>query len=121
MLIPSIERQNFKAYIPYRDNAIGMPREEQIINTICKSRTFIIILSDDSEHASCWRWVQMEWKYAWLIYKHDIAREIILVNYDLLKYNEVTKQYLGGFLRLKKYIDFSNYKHSFETDIISRL
>jgi hypothetical protein len=66
-------------------------------------------------------WVQNEWKYAWHNYKSDPNREIIIINYDMLDYKNVVKRHIGTFLRLGKYIDFSNHKQLIKEEIASKL
>ncbi|CAC5367111.1 unnamed protein product [Mytilus coruscus] len=117
-LLPTLEVNNMlKVFWPCRDSEIGVPREEEMIHVMSNTQTFIIILSE--EYKGPVRWNEKEWKHAWHNYTHDLNREIIIVNYDLLEANEIAKQYLGAFLRIGQFIDFSNHKKSIEDEIAS--
>ncbi|CAC5367134.1 unnamed protein product [Mytilus coruscus] len=119
-LLPNLEVKNMlKVFWPCRDSEIGVPREEEMIHVMSHTQTFIIILSE--EYKGPVRWNEKEWKHAWHNYTHDLNREIIIVNYDLLEANEIAKQYLGAFLRIGQFIDFSNHKKSIEDEIASLL
>ncbi|CAG2230863.1 unnamed protein product [Mytilus edulis] len=117
-LLPSLEVNNMlRVFWPCRDSEIGVPREEEMINVMSNTQTFIIILSE--EYKGPVRWNEKEWKHAWHNYTHDLNREIIIINYDLLEANEIAKRYLGAFLRIGQFIDFSNHKKSIENEIAS--
>ncbi|XP_076107146.1 protein toll-like [Mytilus galloprovincialis] len=117
-LLPTLEGNNMlKVFWPCRDSEIGIPREEEMINVMSHTQTFIIILSE--EYKAPIRWNEKEWKHAWHNYTHDLNREIVIINYDLLEANEIAKRYLGAFLRIGQFIDFSNHKKSIENEIAS--
>ncbi|VDI79745.1 Hypothetical predicted protein [Mytilus galloprovincialis] len=117
-LLPTLEVNNMlRVFWPCRDSEIGVPREEEMINVMSNTQTFIIILSE--EYKGPVRWNEKEWKHAWHNYTHDLNREIIIINYDLLEANEIAKRYLGAFLRIGQFIDFSNHKKSIENEIAS--
>ncbi|CAG2222715.1 unnamed protein product [Mytilus edulis] len=119
-LLPTLEENNMlRVFWPCRDSEIGVPREEEMINVMSHTQTFIIILSE--EYKGPIRWNEKEWKHAWHNYTHDLNREIIIINYDLLEANEIAKRYLGAFLRIGQFIDFSNHKKSIENEIASLL
>ncbi|CAC5367119.1 unnamed protein product [Mytilus coruscus] len=117
-LLPTLELSNMlRVFWPCRDSEIGVPREEEMINVMSHTQTFIIILSE--EYKAPVRWNEKEWKHAWHNYTHDLNREIIIINYDLMEANEIAKRYLGAFLRIGQFIDFSNHKKSIENEIAS--
>ncbi|XP_052073851.1 protein toll-like [Mytilus californianus] len=119
-LLPSLEVNHmFRVFWPCRDSEIGVPREEEMIHVMSHTQTFIIVLSE--EYKGTIRWNEKEWKHAWHNYTRDMNREIIIINYDLLEANEIAKRYLGAFLRIGQFIDFSNHKKSIEDEIASLL
>ncbi|VDH93686.1 Hypothetical predicted protein [Mytilus galloprovincialis] len=118
-LVPCLEKKGFDVYLFFRDGTIGEPREQETIDVISKSRNFIIVLSDDTQGNQ--QWNKREWKYAWNYYKWDLSRELIIINYDLLTYDDVVKQFFKGFFTLGKVIDFSNYNKNIEEDIVAML
>ncbi|CAC5367108.1 unnamed protein product [Mytilus coruscus] len=102
-----------------RDSTIGKPREQETIDVISKSRNFLILLSDDTNGTQLWN--KREWKYAWNYYKWDFSRELIIINYDLLTYDDVVKHFFRGFFTLRKVVDFSNFNKNIEEDIVALL
>ncbi|VDI33857.1 Hypothetical predicted protein [Mytilus galloprovincialis] len=117
-LLPTLEENNMlRVFWPCRDSEIGVPREEEMINVMSHTQTFVIILSE--EYKGLIRWNEKEWKHAWHNYTRDLNREIIIINYDLLEANEIAKRYLGAFLRIGQFIDFSNQKKSIENEVAS--
>ncbi|CAC5367136.1 unnamed protein product [Mytilus coruscus] len=118
-LLPNLEQKPLKVFWPCRDSVIGSSREQEIIEVMSRSHYFIIVLSE--KYNGPLRWNEKEWKYAWHNYTRDLHREIIIVNYDLLAANEIAQKYLGAFLRIGQYIDFSNHKNSIENEIASMI
>ncbi|XP_052073858.1 toll-like receptor 13 [Mytilus californianus] len=118
-LVPCLEKKGFDVFLFFRDGTIGEPREQETIDVISKSRNFIILLSDDTKGNQ--QWNKREWKYAWNYYKWDFSRELIIINYDLLTYDDVVKHFFRGFFTLRKVIDFSNFNNSIEEDIVALL
>ncbi|CAC5421174.1 unnamed protein product [Mytilus coruscus] len=104
--VPFLEDENLRVFLPFRDCELGSPREEEIIEVMSKSINFVIFLCEDYESLAD-IWVQKEWKYAWFNYRYDIHREIIVINYDMLQYKDIAKKYLGAFLKIRSFIDFS--------------
>ena len=66
-------------------------------------------------------WVQKEWKYSWYSFKSDLNREIVIVNYDMVKCSDMNIKYLKAFLRIRQFIDFSNHNNRIKEDISSFL
>ncbi|VDI76237.1 Hypothetical predicted protein [Mytilus galloprovincialis] len=118
-LVPNLEKKGLNVFLFFRDGTIGEPREQETIDVISKSRNFIILLSDDTLGTQHWN--KREWKYAWNYYKSDFSRELIIINYDLLTYDDVVKQFFRGFFTLRKVIDFSNYNKNIEEDVVAML
>ncbi|CAC5367117.1 LGR4 [Mytilus coruscus] len=118
-LVPCLEKTGYDVFLFFRDGTYGEPREQETIDVISKSRNFIILLSDDTQGNQ--QWNKREWKYAWNYYKWDFSRELIIINYDLLTYIDVVKQFFSGFFTLRKVIDFSNYNKNIEEDILALL
>jgi hypothetical protein len=81
---------------------------------------YIIILSEKYK-GPLKMWVQNEWKYTWHNYKSDPNWEIIIINYVMLDNKNVAKRHIGTFLRLGKYIDFSNHRQLIKEEIASKL
>ncbi|CAC5367128.1 unnamed protein product [Mytilus coruscus] len=118
-LVPCLEKKGFDVFLFFRDSTIGKPREQETIDVISKSRNFIILLSDDTKGNQ--QWNKKEWKYAWNYYKWDFSRELIIINYDMLTYDDVVKDFFRGFFTLRKVIDFSNFNKNIEEDIVALL
>ena len=118
-LVPDLENSQLKVFLPYRDCAFGRSREIEIIDAISKSRNFVIILSE--KYPCIMRWNEKEWKHAWYNYRYSLCTEIIIINYDMLNCCETAKRYLGAFLRLGRYINFSNCSKSIENEIRNRI
>ncbi|CAC5367112.1 unnamed protein product [Mytilus coruscus] len=45
-LLPNLYDRGLKSFLPYRDCQPGMPREEEIIDTVSKSKSILVHLSD---------------------------------------------------------------------------
>ena len=120
VMIPFLEGKKMKVFLPYRDCTIGRSRNDETVEVMSQSVNYVIILSEKYK-GPLKMWVQNEWKYAWHNYKRDPNREIIIINYDMLDYKNVAKRHIGTFLRLGKYIDFSNHKQLIKEEIASRL
>ncbi|CAC5367130.1 unnamed protein product [Mytilus coruscus] len=118
-LVPCLEKNGFDVFLFFMDSTIGKPREQETIDVIPKSRYFIILLSDDTKGNQ--QWNKKEWKYAWNYYKWDFSRELIIINYDLLTYDDVVKHFFRGFFTLRKVIDFSNFNKNIEEDVVALL
>ncbi|VDI76241.1 Hypothetical predicted protein [Mytilus galloprovincialis] len=119
-LVPFLQEEKFRVFLPYRDCQIGRPREEETIDIMSTSLNFVILLSEDSE-SSTEMWINKEWKYAWYNYRYDINREIIVINYDMLEYQDVAHKYLRAFLKMHSFINFSNRDKLIKADVYSRL
>lgn len=119
-LVPHLDRKGYRVYLPFRDNELGRPREEEIIEIVPRCLNYIMFLSDNKE-GFYEVWNRKEWKYCWHNYKADINHEIVVVNYDMLKTGDVIGRYVTAFLRLGKYIDFSNRSKHFEEKILKLL
>ncbi|CAC5367138.1 unnamed protein product [Mytilus coruscus] len=119
-LVPSIGDENLRVFLPFRDSEFGRPRKEEIIETMSKSCNFVIILREDYEGFSE-MWIEKERKYAWFNYKSDLNREIVIINYDMLKYKDIAKKFLGAFLKLHTFIDFSNHTKRINVEVYHSL
>lgn len=119
-LVPFLENENLRVFLPFRDSEFGHPREEGIIETMTKSLNFVIILSEHYDDYSE-TWIEKEWKYAWFNYKSDSQREIVIINYDMLEYKDIAKKYLGAFLKLHSFIDFSNHTKRINEEVYNSL
>lgn len=118
--VPFLEDANIRVFLPYRDCELGSPHEEEIIDVMSKSLNFVIFLCEDYE-GSADIWVQKEWKHAWFNYRYDINREIVVINYDMLECKDIAKKYLGAFLNIRSFIDFSKKDAQVKEEVIKSL
>ncbi|CAC5367121.1 unnamed protein product [Mytilus coruscus] len=118
--VPHLEDENIRVFLPFRDCELGSPREEEIIDVMSKSLNFVIFLCENYD-GSADLWVQKEWKYAWFNYRYDINREIIVINYDTLECKYIAKKYLGAFLKIHDFIDFSKKDKHIKEEVYKSL
>ncbi|XP_063397233.1 toll-like receptor 8 [Mytilus trossulus] len=122
-LLPHLNDRGLKSFLPYRDCQLGRPREEEIIDTISKSKTVLVLLSDLNQltRKSTKTWISCEWKYAWLNYREDYSKNVIIINYDFLNNRDVSNRYIQAFMRASICIDFSNYRKNMWSTLYSSL
>ncbi|VDH98903.1 Hypothetical predicted protein [Mytilus galloprovincialis] len=118
--VPFLQEKNFSVFLPYRDCQIGRLREEETIDIMSTSLNFVILLSENCE-SSMEMWIKKEWKYAWYNYRYDINREIIVINYDMMDYQDVTHKFLRAFLKMNSFINFSKKDKLIKAEVYSRL
>ncbi|CAG2230867.1 unnamed protein product [Mytilus edulis] len=111
-LLSHLNDRGLKSFLPYRDCQPGRPREEEIIDSISKSKSILVLLSDlhHLERESTKAWISCEWKYTWLKYREDFSKNVIIINYDFLNNRDVSNRYIQAFMRASICIDFSNYR-----------
>ncbi|CAC5367123.1 unnamed protein product [Mytilus coruscus] len=118
--VPFLQEEKLRVFLPYRDCQIGRLREEETIDIMSTCLNFVIFLSEDCE-SSTEMWIKKEWKYAWYNYRYDINREIIVINYDMLVYQDVAHKYLRAFLKMHHFINFSKKDKLIKAEVYSRL
>ncbi|CAC5367129.1 unnamed protein product [Mytilus coruscus] len=118
--VPFLEEENLRVFLPYRDCQIGRLREEETIDIMSTSLNFVIFLCEDCE-SSTEMWIKKERKYAWYIYRYDISREIIVINYDMLECKDVTNKYLRAFLKMHNFMNFSKKDKLIKEEVYSSL
>ncbi|XP_052073867.1 toll-like receptor 13 [Mytilus californianus] len=111
-LLPHLNDRGLKSFLPYRDCQPGRPREEEVIDILSKSKIILVLLSDlhHLSRESTKAWISCEWKYAWVNYREDFLKNVIIINYDFLNNHDVSYRYIKAFMRASICIDFSNYK-----------
>ncbi|VDI27710.1 Hypothetical predicted protein [Mytilus galloprovincialis] len=117
-LLSYFKDKRLSVFLPYRDCQPGTPREDEIRETMAKSRNMVIILSEVCDDISK-PWLSLELRYAWLNYRNDWRRNIVIINYDLLETKDLSDKYIKAFFRLGKCIDFSNYTKDINPKVIS--
>ncbi|CAC5410454.1 unnamed protein product [Mytilus coruscus] len=120
ILLPYLKGKRLSVFLPYRDCIPGTPREDEIRETMSKSRNILIILSKVYDDISK-RWLACELRYSWLNYRNDWRKNIVIVNYDFLETNEISDDFIQAFFRLGKCVDFSNYQKDIRAKVFSLL
>ncbi|CAC5367109.1 unnamed protein product [Mytilus coruscus] len=93
-LLPHLNDRGLKSFLPYRDCQPGRPREEEVIDILPKSKIILVLLSDlhHLSRESTKAWISCEWKYAWVNYREDFLKNVIIINYDFLNNRDVSNR-----------------------------
>lgn len=116
-LEPLLVTKGFHVFIPPRDLALGSVRSEEAAWQISASRYYITFLSlryldeDVSETRS-------EWRCIWNGYLSDNRKELLVLNYDLLKLSDVTCSKMRAVMRAGNVVDFDAGENTILSKIV---
>lgn len=86
--LPMLEEKGYKVHYPLRDNQIGHSKEEHLLRNLYFARTYIFFLTSITEsHKETFEF--LEWTREWEKYRENFQRNIILVNYDLVRTSQI--------------------------------
>ncbi|KAH3794607.1 hypothetical protein DPMN_148144 [Dreissena polymorpha] len=104
VLLPNLEDNNYRVFLPSRDIPFGSKRENIIMKTFAKTRSFSVVLSEkylnQTENQSGRLWTEKEWKCAWNQFKDVRMKTLIIINYDYLAPSDVSIKQISVFLRV---------------------
>ncbi|CAC5409886.1 unnamed protein product [Mytilus coruscus] len=120
ILTHNLEVDGYRIFVPCRDLIPGTIKEEQLLENIKKSKTYLMLLCDEYKMGGL-QWIDMEWKYIWHYFRNYLDRNILVINYDYVNTYVNIDPRLRAFLRLGYDIDFSNRKHKLIKKLKKRL
>ncbi|KAH3881294.1 uncharacterized protein LOC127879809 [Dreissena polymorpha] len=125
VLLPNLEDNNYRVFLPSRDIPFGSKRDNIIMKTFAKTRSFLVVLSEkylhQTENQSGRLWTENEWKCAWNQFKDDRMKTLIIINYDHLAPSDVSITQISAFLRVGHTIEFGNHGDQIMHDIYDKL
>lgn len=104
-LEPFLVTNGFHVFIPSRDLAVGSVRSEEAAWQISVSRYYITFLSLSYLDEDVFE-TRSEWRYIWNGYLSDNRKELLVLNYDLLKPSDVPCSKMRAVLRAGNVVDF---------------
>uniref|UniRef100_A0A8W8HN53 TIR domain-containing protein n=1 Tax=Magallana gigas TaxID=29159 RepID=A0A8W8HN53_MAGGI len=105
-LEPFLFGSGLSAFVPSRDLSLGSVRAEEAAYHISVSRYYLVILSEgysDEESVV----THNEWKNIWNHYMSDSRKNLLVINFDLMKPGDVSCRKLEAFLRVGNVINFA--------------
>ncbi|XP_061174903.1 uncharacterized protein LOC133184048 [Saccostrea echinata] len=106
-LEPFLTRNYLSAFIPSRDLPLGCIRSEERAWQISVSRYYIIFLSVDYFDEDSLQ-TQNDWKCIWNSYLSDSRKELVVINYDLMKTTDVPCNTFRAVMRFGSVVDFAS-------------
>ncbi|XP_069118011.1 toll-like receptor 7 [Argopecten irradians] len=119
-----LESRGYSLFIPVRDTDPGVSRQDYLRSQIQRSKNFIIILSEkyfnppkncqtnETMGQSQNLWSEFEFNIIWKIYRSDIRRNLIIVNFDSLSASEISHRWVKAFCRVGEIEDFTERRGS---------
>lgn len=107
-LVPNLEQDGYKIFLPGRDIPFGEVRAAVTIDTLQTTHNFVLILSESYLEQEDQVWTDNEWKYGWHMFKADSQKNIVLINYDHVSSFDVDHPQIKAFLRVGGQVDFLN-------------
>lgn len=105
-LEPFLVGNGLSPFVPSRDLPLGSVRAEEASYQISVSRFYLVILSEGySDEESIV--THNEWKNIWNRYMSDSRKNLLVINFDYIKPEEVSCRKLRGFLRFGNVINFT--------------
>lgn len=102
--LPMLENQGYDVYYPLRDNLGGHPKEELMIRNLQDSRNYVFFITSITNTFSE-SFEFLEWSRAWDKYREDFQRNIILINFDLVRALEVKDSRLQAYIVMGNCVD----------------
>ncbi|KAH3794609.1 uncharacterized protein LOC127838739 [Dreissena polymorpha] len=125
VLLPNLEDNNYRVFLPSRDIPFGSKRDNIIMKTFAKTRSFLVVLSEkylnQTENQSSRLWTENEWKCAWNQFKDDRMKTLIIINYGHLAPSDVSLAQIAAFLRVGHTVEFGNHDAQIMHDIYDKL
>ncbi|KAK3086749.1 hypothetical protein FSP39_022833 [Pinctada imbricata] len=116
--LPFLQYKGYKTYVPTRDLTPGEVKEEGIVEAINYSRcTIVFLTSGFCEEDNIW--MEVEWRNAWKHYKSDLCSKLIVVNFDLVRFQMIPYRPMKAILRFQNDTLFSSTK--FIKDITKKI
>lgn len=107
----------FHVFIPSRDLAVGSVRSEEAAWQISVSRYYITFLSLSYLDEDVFE-TRSEWRYIWNGYLSDNRKELLVLNYDLLKPSDVPCSKMRAVLRAGNVVDFDAGENTIFSKIV---
>lgn len=105
-LEPFLAGIGLSVFVPSRDLPLGSVRAEEAAYQISVSRYYLVILSEGYSNEESIV-THNEWKNIWNRYMSDSRKNLLIINFDLMKPGDVSCRKLGAFLRLGNVINFA--------------
>nr|XP_034327643.1 uncharacterized protein LOC105318979 [Crassostrea gigas] len=116
-LEPFLVTNGFHVFIPSRDLAVGSVRSEEAAWQISVSRYYITFLSLSYLDEDVFE-TRSEWRYIWNGYLSDNRKELLVLNYDLLKPSDVPCSKMRAVLRAGNVVDFDAGENTILSKIV---
>lgn len=113
-----LEDQGYKVCIPYRNFDVGGTHVEQIRRHVRLSHSFIILLDEGYLQS---QFQMMELTQIWNDVISNNSTKIIVINYDILKSNELNNRKLTALIKMHYCVDFCNFNKTMLGQIKDRL
>ncbi|XP_063431700.1 toll-like receptor 8 [Mytilus trossulus] len=118
VLLRFLEGKRYKVVLPCRDFSFGGIREEEMRSSISKCSSWIILQSQNYLHST---YGENEWKIIWNIYKANLETKIIIINFDVIENDCVSRKNFRAFLKLGYALDFCNMDKNLLNDVRKQL
>lgn len=102
--LPMLEEHGYNVYYPLRDSLVGYPKEELMLRNLQDSRNYVFFITSITDTFSE-SFEFLEWTRAWDKYREDFQRNIILINFDLVRASEVKDSRLRAYIVMGNYVD----------------
>ncbi|XP_061174904.1 uncharacterized protein LOC133184049 [Saccostrea echinata] len=106
-LEPFLRRNELSAFIPSRDLPLGCIRSDETAWQISISRYYIVFLSDHYFDEDSLQ-TQNDWKCIWDSYLSDSRKELVVINYDLMKTTDIQCKTFQAVMRFGNIVDFAS-------------
>ncbi|XP_033733603.1 toll-like receptor 7 [Pecten maximus] len=117
-----LESRGYSLFIPVRDADLAENREDYLRRKIRRSKNFVIILSEkyfkstkerqeNEEMEEAQRaYSEFEFDVIWKVYKDDMRRNLIIINFDNLSASEICNRWVKACCRVGEIEDFTERK-----------
>ena len=106
-LEPFLVTKGFHVFVPSRDLSVGSVRSEESAWQISVSRYYITFLSEFYLSDDVFE-TRNEWRCIWNGYLSDDRKQLVVLNYDLLKVTDISCSKMKAVVRAGNFIDFSD-------------
>ena len=109
--IPMLSACNLKPFFLAQDAAIGDVTEESIIHNLSASRYYVFFLTSSVSDILTYekgRTFCIEWKHAWNRYAFSKGHDIVLINFDLLRFSNIKDRRMKAIKAFGHVVNFSD-------------
>ena len=105
--LPMLRACKLKPFFLAQDAAVGDVTEESIIHSLSASRIFVFFLTNSNINEQGSTFFK-EWKYAWNKYLFSKVHDIVLINFDLLRFSKIKDRRMKAIKAAGHVVNFSD-------------